>query len=39
MISSRPYLLRAFFDWILDNHLTPYVVITADMENVTVPRA
>lgn len=39
MISSRPYLLRAFFDWILDNHLTPYVVISADMQGVIVPRA
>lgn len=23
MTPSRPYLLRAFFDWLLDNDLTP----------------
>lgn len=39
MNSSRPYLLRAFFEWILDNELTPYLVISADMENVVVPQA
>lgn len=39
MNSSRPYLLRAFFEWILDNDLTPYLVISADMSDVLVPRA
>jgi stringent starvation protein B len=37
MTSNQPYLLRAFFDWILDNELTPYMVIQADYPNVVVP--
>lgn len=38
MNSSRPYLLRAFFEWILDNDLTPYLVVKADVEGVFVPK-
>jgi stringent starvation protein B len=37
MTSSRPYLLRAIYDWILDNALTPYVMVDAMMPNVAVP--
>jgi stringent starvation protein B len=37
MTSSRPYLLRAIYDWILDNSLTPYVMVDAVMPNVAVP--
>ena len=37
MTSSRPYLLRAFYEWILDNQLTPYIVIDAEYPNVKVP--
>jgi stringent starvation protein B len=35
--SSRPYLLRALYDWILDNDCTPYVVVRADAPGVCVP--
>lgn len=38
MNSSRPYLLRAFYEWIVDNHCTPYIVVNADMPNTDVPR-
>ena len=38
MNSSRPYLLRAFFEWILDNDLTPYLVVNAQIEGVFVPK-
>lgn len=38
MISTRPYLIRAFYDWILDNDLTPYIVIDASEEDVQVPK-
>ena len=38
MNSSRPYLLRAFYEWIVDNHSTPYIVVNADMPGVYVPR-
>ena len=37
MTSSRPYLLRAFYDWILDNDFTPYIVIETAHPDVSVP--
>jgi stringent starvation protein B len=38
MISSRPYLLRAFHEWILDNQWTPYLVIRVEeYPDVVVP--
>lgn len=37
MTSNRPYLLRAFYDWIVDNECTPYIVVEADMPHVKVP--
>lgn len=38
MIPARPYLLRAMYEWLVDNHLTPYVLINAEDELVEVPR-
>jgi stringent starvation protein B len=38
MTPSRPYLLRAFYDWIVDNRFTPYIVVSADMPGVDVPK-
>lgn len=38
MTPSRPYLLRAFYEWIVDNHSTPYIVVSADLPGVDVPR-
>ena len=37
MTSNRPYLLRAFFDWIVDNECTPHLVVNADFPAVQVP--
>lgn len=37
MTSNRPYLLRAFYDWIVDNRLTPYIVVDAEYPEVEVP--
>jgi len=37
MTSSRPYLVRAIHEWILDNDLTPHIVVNADAEGVHVP--
>lgn len=37
MTSNRPYLLRAFYQWIVDNECTPYIVVEADLPNVEVP--
>jgi stringent starvation protein B len=36
--STKPYLLRALFDWCVDNSLTPYVVVQVD-ERTRVPMA
>jgi stringent starvation protein B len=38
MNSSRPYLMRAIYEWIVDNQCTPYILVDANMENVTVPQ-
>ena len=38
MTSHRPYLLRAMHEWILDNDLTPYVIVnTTERRHVDVP--
>ena|ERR1700754_2045670 len=37
MTSNRPYLLRAIYDWISDNGLTPYVLVDAAQPGVKVP--
>jgi stringent starvation protein B len=37
MTSSRPYLIRAIHEWILDNDLTPHIVVDADADGVRVP--
>ncbi|MFT5542478.1 MAG: stringent starvation protein B [Glaciecola sp.] len=37
MTSNQPYLLKAFCDWIVDNGLTPYIVVDADLPGVEVP--
>ena len=37
MSSNRPYLLRAIYDWISDNNLTPYVLVDATFKGVRVP--
>lgn len=38
MTSSRPYLLRALYEWMLDNQCTPHILVFADAEGVEVPR-
>lgn len=37
MTSSRPYLLRAIYEWIVDNSLTPYILVDATADTVQVP--
>lgn len=37
MSSNRPYLVRALYEWIVDNGLTPHVLVDADFPNVSVP--
>ncbi len=38
MTPNQPYLLRAFYDWILDNGLTPHVVVDTRFPGVQVPQ-
>lgn len=37
MTSSRPYLLQAIFDWVVDNGCTPYLLVNAEYPGVIVP--
>lgn len=34
---SRPYLLRALYEWVLDNEMTPHLAVDATVEGVQVP--
>lgn len=38
MTSTKPYLVRAFNEWILDNQFTPYLLMDAEFPNVHVPK-
>lgn len=37
MTPSRPYIMRALYEWIVDNACTPYVLVDATVDNVLVP--
>lgn len=37
MTSTRPYLIRAFYDWIVDNDCTPHIVVNTNFTGVEVP--
>ena len=37
MIPQRPYLVRAIYQWVVDNGMTPHVVVNAALEGVQVP--
>jgi stringent starvation protein B len=37
MTSNRPYLLRALYEWIADNGLTPHILVDAEVDGVNVP--
>jgi len=37
MTSNKPYIVRAFYQWIADNQLTPYVVVDVNVYGVLVP--
>ncbi len=39
MTPSRPYLIRAVYQWLLDNGLTPHLLIDAEQPGVRVPVA
>ena len=37
MNSSRPYLVRALYEWIVDNDCTPHLLVSAEYPGVQVP--
>ncbi|MCE1114979.1 MULTISPECIES: ClpXP protease specificity-enhancing factor [Pseudomonas] len=38
MNSSRPYLVRALYEWIVDNECTPHLLVNVDFTGVQVPK-
>jgi stringent starvation protein B len=39
MTSNKPYLVKAYYDWISDNELTPYIMVDVNVYGVLVPMA
>ncbi len=37
MTSLRPYLIRSLYEWILDNGLTPHLLVNAEYQDTVVP--
>ena len=37
MTPSRPYIMRALYEWIVENDCTPYVLVDALISGVSVP--
>ena len=38
MTSSRPYIIRALYEWIIENECTPYILVNAFADGVEVPQ-
>lgn len=38
MLSNKPYLIRAFYEWIVDSKSTPLLVVDATMPRCNVPQ-
>ncbi len=36
--SNRPYLIRALYQWLVDNDLTPHLLVDANQAHVVVPQ-
>lgn len=37
MVSTRPYLIRAIYEWAQDNNLTPHILVDTTQDDVSVP--
>lgn len=37
MNSTKPYLIRAFYEWIADSDCTPHIVVNAETPGIIVP--
>lgn len=38
MTSLKPYLIRSIYEWIIDNKLTPYLLVDAENDNARLPQ-
>lgn len=38
MTSLKPYLIRSIYEWIIDNDLTPYLLVDAENSLAVLPR-
>ncbi len=38
MTPNQPYLVRAIYEWIVDNDLTPYILVNAENDYAQLPR-
>lgn len=38
MLSNKPYLIRAFYDWIVDSGCTPFIVVNTHFPKCNVPK-
>lgn len=38
MTSSKPYLIRGLYEWLLDNDVTPYLLVDANFYGVMIPQ-
>lgn len=38
MTSSRPYMIRALYEWIVDNGFTPVIMVNASAEGAQLPQ-
>ncbi len=38
MTSCKPYLIKAYYEWIVDNDFTPYLIVDAFSDGVSVPQ-
>ncbi len=37
MTPLKPYLIRSIYDWVIDNSLTPHLLVDAEDENAVLP--
>ena len=38
MASLKPYLIRAIYEWIVDNDFTPFLLVDAESDDTELPR-
>lgn len=37
MLSHKPYLIRAFYDWVVDSNATPYIAVDTTITGCVIP--